>query len=64
MLLVKLNGNDTHTLIGTITQRIIQLPTQLKKSLTWDRAIELAQHKMFTIDTNIKCGFNWSSQHV
>lgn len=33
------------------------LPTQLKKSLAWDRGMELAQHKMFTIDTNIKVYF-------
>lgn len=56
-LLVNLNGNDTHTVVGAITQRIIELPTQLKKSLAWDRGMELAQHKMFTIDTNIKVYF-------
>jgi len=41
-------------LVGAIAQR---LPHQLKKSLTWDRGMELAQHKMFTIDTNIKVYF-------
>lgn len=56
-LLVKLTGNDTHTVVSAITQKIIELPQQLKKSLTWDRGMELAQHKLFTIDTNIKVYF-------
>lgn len=56
-LLVKLTGNDTQTVVGAITRKIIDLPYQLKKSLTWDRGMELAQHKRFTIDTNIKVYF-------
>jgi transposase, IS30 family len=43
--------------VGAITRRITNLPEQLKKSLTWDRGMELAQHKQFTIDTNIKVYF-------
>lgn len=56
-LLVKLNGNDTTSVINAITNKIIKLPTQLKKSLTWDRGMELAKHKKFTIDTEIKVYF-------
>jgi transposase, IS30 family len=56
-LLVKLSGNDTQSVVGAITRRITNLPEQLKKSLTWDRGMELAQHKQFTIDTNIKVYF-------
>jgi IS30 family transposase len=56
-LLVKLSGNDTQTVVGAITRKIIELPEQLKKSLTWDRGMELAQHKQFTIDTDIKVYF-------
>jgi IS30 family transposase len=32
-------------------------PGAIQKSLTWDRGMELAQHKLFTIDTNIKVYF-------
>jgi IS30 family transposase len=53
-LLVKLNGNDTASVVNAITNKIIELPTQLKKSLTWDRGMELAKHKKFTVDTEIK----------
>jgi IS30 family transposase len=56
-LLVKLTGNDTHTVVSAITQKVIELPQQLKKSLTWDRGMELAQHKLFGIDTDIKVYF-------
>lgn len=56
-LLVKLNGNDTASVVNAITNKIIELPTQLKKSLTWDRGMELAKHKKFTVDTEIKVYF-------
>lgn len=59
-LLIKLSGiigNDTHAVIGVITRKVIELPHQLRKSLTWDRRMELAQHKMFGIDTNIQVYF-------
>ncbi len=56
-LLVKLTGNDTQSVVSAITQKVIGLPEQLKKSLTWDRGMELAQHKLFTIDTDIKVYF-------
>ncbi|KTD47491.1 IS30B/C/D transposase [Legionella quinlivanii] len=56
-LLVKLTGNDTASVVHAITNKIIELPNQLKKSLTWDRGMELAKHKKFTIDTEIKVYF-------
>ena len=56
-LLVKLQGNDTTSVVSAITNKIIELPSQLKKSLTWDRGMELAKHKKFTVDTEIKVYF-------
>lgn len=53
-LLVKLPGNDTTRVVNAITNKIIELPSQLKKSLSWDRGMELAKQKKFTIDTEIK----------
>lgn len=44
-------------MVSAITQKVFELPQQLKKSLTWDRGMELAQHKLFTIDTDIKVYF-------
>ena len=59
-MLVKLNGNDSTTVVSAITNKIIELPTQLKISLTWDRGMELAKHKKFTIDTEIKESVKYS----
>jgi IS30 family transposase len=56
-LLVKLSNNTTTNVVNAITKKIIDLPSQLKKSLTWDRGMELAKHKKFTIDTEIKVYF-------
>lgn len=56
-VLVKLNGNDTASVVNAITNKIIEIPSQLKKSLTWDRGMELARHKQFTVDTEIKVYF-------
>lgn len=56
-LLVKLNGNDTKSVVSAISKKVIELPEQLKQSLTWDRGMELAHHKKFTIDTKIQVYF-------
>lgn len=56
-LLVKLNGNDTKSVVSAIGKKVIELPEQLKQSLTWDRGMELAHHKKFTIDTKIQVYF-------
>jgi IS30 family transposase len=56
-LLVKLSGNDTTSVVSSITNKVMDLPCQLKKSLTWDRGMELAKHKKFTVDTDIQVYF-------
>lgn len=56
-VLVKLIGNDTTNVVNAITEKIKDLPAQFKKSLTWDRGMELAKHKILSVDTNIKVYF-------
>ena len=56
-VLAKVNGNDTNSVISAITNKISDLPSQLKQSLTWDRGMELAKHKQFTIDTKVEVYF-------
>jgi IS30 family transposase len=36
---------------------VLKLPATLRRSLTWDRGLEMAQHKSFTVDTNVKVYF-------
>lgn len=56
-VLVKLDGKDADTVTDALIQQIKILPEILRKTLTWDRGMELAYHKKFTIATNIKVYF-------
>jgi IS30 family transposase len=40
-----------------MTKKIMKLPEQLRKSITWDRGKEMAQHRQFTIDSGIQVYF-------
>ena len=40
-----------------LSMQIRQLPSALRRSLTWDRGLELAQHKRLTIDTKLQVSF-------
>ncbi len=55
--LVKLENKTTDCVIAALTVRVQQLPEQLKQSLTWDRGLEMAKHKQFTIDTGVQVYF-------
>jgi IS30 family transposase len=56
-MLVKLEGKDAHTVATALTKRIRTLPLLLRKSLTWDRGSEMAQHRQFTIATGVSVYF-------
>jgi IS30 family transposase len=42
VMLVKLRGRDTETVVKALSKQIKKLPTQLRRSLTWDRRHEMA----------------------
>lgn len=56
-LLVKLAGKDTKSVVSALTKAVKKLPQSLKKTLTWDRGLELASHKKFSVATNIQVFF-------
>lgn len=56
-ILVKVEGKDTVSVVSALIREIRKLPAELCKSLTWDRGMELAQHKKFTIETDIQVYF-------
>src|ERR1700675_193892 len=56
-MLVKVSSKDTATVVAALSQHIRQLPATLRRSLTWDRGLEMAQHKCFTVDTEVKVYF-------
>jgi IS30 family transposase len=56
-LLVKLRGKDAPTVARAVARKMRQLPTELRRTLTWDRGPEMAQHKTFSVATDIQVYF-------
>lgn len=57
VMLVKVLGKDTTTVVDALIKNTRKLPTELYKSLTWDRGKEMAGHKRFTLATDIQVYF-------
>ena len=57
LMLVKLAAKDTETVVGALIKNTRKLPQELYKSLTWDRGKEMADHKRFTLATDIQVYF-------
>jgi IS30 family transposase len=57
VMLVKVSGKDTATVISALIEHARQLPGELYQSLTWDRGLEMADHKRFTLATDIDVYF-------
>src|SRR5277367_6591041 len=55
--LVKVRSKDTAAVVAALSRQIRRLPTSLRRSLTWDRGLEMAKHKTFTVATNVKVYF-------
>src|SRR3984893_5855615 len=50
-------GKDAATVVTALSQHVRQLPATLRRSLTWDRGLEMAQHKSFTMATDVQVYF-------
>ncbi|MGK0170624.1 MAG: IS30 family transposase [Gammaproteobacteria bacterium] len=57
VMLAKLNARDSKTVTDALIKQAHKLPRELYKSLTWDRGKEMAEHKRFTLATDIKVYF-------
>ena len=57
VLLAKLDKKDTETVINALIKQAHKLPKELYKSLTWDRGKEMADHKRFSLATDIDVYF-------
>ena len=55
--LVKVPSKDTATVVAALSRHVRKLPAALRRSLTWDRGLEMASHKSFTVATNVKVYF-------
>ena len=57
VMLARVKSKDTETVINALIKQAHKLPRELYKSLTWDRGKEMADHKRFTLATDIKVYF-------
>jgi len=57
VMLVRVKSKDTKTVIDALIKQAHKLPRELYKSLTWDRGSEMANHKRFSLATDIDVYF-------
>ena len=57
VVLVKVDGKDSATVVNALIRRVRRLPAGLMASLTWDRGSEMAQHQRFTVATDVAVYF-------
>jgi IS30 family transposase len=57
VMLAKVTGKETEAVINALIKQAHKLPSELYKSLTWDRGSEMADHQRFTLDTDIQVYF-------
>ena len=56
-MLIKVASRDTAEVVGALSKHVRKLPATLRRSLTWDRGLEMAKHKDFTVATDVKVYF-------
>ncbi|HDD9518829.1 TPA: IS30 family transposase, partial [Escherichia coli] len=56
-IILRLRGKDSVSVNQALTDKFLSLPSELRKSLTWDRGMELARHLEFTVSTGVKVYF-------
>lgn len=56
-MLVKVGNKESETVVSALARHIRKLPAELRRSLTWDRGLEMARHKVFTVATDVQVYF-------
>jgi IS30 family transposase len=57
VMLVKVAGKDTASVVSALIKQVNKLPAELRRSLTWDRGTEMASHRKFTVATDVQVYF-------
>jgi transposase, IS30 family len=57
VMLVRVKGKDTESVVEALGEQIRRLPRTMMASLTWDRGPEMAAHKSFTVATDVTVYF-------
>ena len=56
-MLVKVGDKSSPVVAKALIKQVRGLPRELRKSLTWDRGLEMAHHKDFSIATDVAVYF-------
>jgi IS30 family transposase len=56
-MLIKVPSKETAAVVAALSQHVRKLPATLKRSLTWDRGLEMAKHQDFTVATDAQVYF-------
>jgi IS30 family transposase len=56
-MLVRVEGKDSESVVKALVRQVQRLPQGLMASLTWDRGMELAYHKRFSVATDVDVYF-------
>jgi IS30 family transposase len=56
-MLIKVPSKDTAVVVTALSRHIRKLPATLRRSLTWDRGLEMARHQDFTVATDVQVYF-------
>jgi len=56
-MLIKVPSKETEVVVAALSRHVRKLPATLRRSLTWDRGLEMAKHKDFTVATDVKVYF-------
>jgi len=57
VLLAKVPNKNTESVVAALVRQVQHLPRELRRSLTWDRGKELADHQRLTLATDIDVYF-------
>jgi IS30 family transposase len=57
VMLVRIGGKDTESVVAALGEQIRRLPTTMIDTLTWDRGTQMAAHKQFTVATDVSVYF-------
>jgi IS30 family transposase len=57
VMLAKVGNKETATVVAALAQQVQHLPGELRRTLTWDRGKELADHKRLSLATDLDIYF-------
>ena len=57
LMLIKVPGKETAVVVAALSKHVRKLPATLRRSLTWDRGLEMAKHKEFTVANDVQVYF-------